>query len=113
MIRTTAASALILNMIVLTVPQASGQDAGTSAKQEFMIAHKKMSKEMMIDYTGDVDADFVRGMIPHHQGAVDMCRIEIKYGKDEEIIRLCRNIISAQEEEISFMKEWLIRKGKK
>ena len=50
----------------------------------------KMHKDMAIAYTGDSDIDFVRGMIPHHQAAIDMARIQLEYGKDAEIRKLAR-----------------------
>ena len=46
-------------------------------------------------------------MIAHHQGAIDMAKIELKYGKDPELKALARNIIKAQQPEIKFMQQWL------
>jgi hypothetical protein len=40
---------------------------------------------MDIDFTGNADVDFVRGMIAHHQGAIDMAKVELEYGKDDAI----------------------------
>lgn len=56
--------------------------------------------------TGDTDADFVRMMLPHHQAAVDMAKAEIRYGKDEGLKTLARDIVAAQEKEIAMMKAW-------
>lgn len=69
--------------------------------------NERMHREMAIAYTGNVDADFVRNMIAHHQGAVDMARIEAAFGKDQKIRELAQNVIKAQEEEIAMMKSWL------
>ncbi len=75
--------------------------------QSFQQSSAKMHKDMNISYTGDTDSDFVRGMIPHHQGAVDMARIVLQYGKDPEIRKLAQDIIASQEKEIAFMQSWL------
>lgn len=74
-------------------------------------AFARMHQGMDIEYTGDVDTDFVRGMIPHHQGAVDMAKVELKYGQDEHLRELAEWIVSIQNQEIAQMKQWLRRKG--
>jgi len=57
--------------------------------------------------TGNADVDFVKGMIPHHQMAVDMAEKLLKDGKDPEIRKLAEDIISAQKKEIEQMNGWL------
>jgi uncharacterized protein (DUF305 family) len=56
---------------------------------------------------GNADADFVRLMLPHHQAAVDMARVQLLYGKDPQMRRLAQEIIADQQLEIQLMQLWL------
>lgn len=71
----------------------------------------KMHQDMAISYTGTADADFVNGMIPHHQGAIDMAKTVLAFGKDSEIKKMAENVIEAQEKEIAEMKDWIKKHG--
>src|SRR5258708_25586 len=53
---------------------------------------------------GDADAAFVAMMIPHHQGAIDMARAELRDGRNEQLRRLAQEIIVTQQEEIAAMR---------
>lgn len=86
--------------------------ANSESAKAFMAAHEKMMKGMSMKMTGDPDVDFINGMIPHHQAAIDMAQVELKYGKDEETRKLAQDIIKAQESEIAQMKEWLAKHKK-
>lgn len=93
----------------------SGSANGDSnpSTQAFKESGDQMMKNMSApSYTGDTDKDFVAHMIPHHQGAVSMAEVELKYGKDPAMKRLAKNIIKAQNEEIAYMKSWQAKHAK-
>jgi uncharacterized protein (DUF305 family) len=78
-----------------------------------MKAHETMTKDMgAITPSGNPDVDFVRMMIPHHEGAIAMAEVELKYGKDESRKALAHQIIEAQTKEIAEMKDWLAKNAK-
>ena len=86
---------------------AVGDSAATKA---FRDADARMHREMDIRYTNDVDLDFVRGMIPHHRGAIEMAKIALEHSKDPEIRKLAEEIVKAQDTEIAQMETFLKRK---
>jgi len=63
----------------------------------------RMHVAMDVPFRGDPDRDFARMMIPHHQGAIDMALVELRYGKDERLKRLAQEIIVDQQQEIAVM----------
>src|ERR1700723_1802246 len=67
-------------------------------------AMDKMMADMNVKPTGDVDRDFVAMMIPHHQGAIDMARLMLRYGHNEQLRRLAQEIIVTQQQEIVTMR---------
>ena len=85
--------------------------AANPAVLAYAAAMDKMMADMMVPYTGDPDIDFARGMIPHHQAAIDMAKIQLEFGKDPEMRKLAEAIIAAQESEIATLKAFLATKG--
>jgi hypothetical protein len=67
-------------------------------------AMTKMMNDMAAKPSGDIDRDFVAMMAPHHQGAIDMAVIELRYGKNEQLRRIAQEIIVDQLQEINAMK---------
>lgn len=92
-----------------TSPGATVADSEVVAA--FMAANDKMHADMSIEYTGDVDVDFLRGMIPHHQGAIDMALVALEYSENEQIRALAEEIIAVQQGEIDQMRAWLAEMG--
>jgi uncharacterized protein (DUF305 family) len=67
-------------------------------------AMAKMMASMTIKPTGNVDHDFVAMMIPHHQGAIDMAQAELRYGQNQQLLRISQEIVVEQLQEIAAMR---------
>jgi uncharacterized protein (DUF305 family) len=89
---------------------AAGEHPSVAA---FRAANDRMHRDMDIRFSGNADADFVRGMIPHHQGAIDMAKVVLEHGKDEQTRKWAADIIREQEREIGEMRAWLARNGQR
>ncbi|CAN7769261.1 MAG: DUF305 domain-containing protein [Ramlibacter sp.] len=88
--------------------------SGGSARGAYEASMAKMHGPMQVGIQHpDPDVAFVLGMIPHHQGAIDMAQIQLQYGKDPANRKLAREIIAAQQHEIEEMKSWLAARGVK
>ena len=87
-------------------PRSAQEPAST---REFRAASDRMHRDMAIAYTGNADRDFAAGMIPHHQGAIDMARIVLRHGSDPEMRALAENVIRAQEAEVAQLRAFLAR----
>jgi len=79
----------------------------------YLAASERMHQDMTLEFSGDPDVDFARGMIPHHQGAIDMAQAVLAYGRDAEIRALAEAIIAAQEQEIAVLRRWLEKRAEK
>jgi uncharacterized protein (DUF305 family) len=83
------------------------------ASRNYMEAMKRMDGPMMQGIqAGDPDVAFVQAMIPHHQGAIDMARAVLQFGKDDQVKGWANQIITAQQAEIAAMQEWLKQHAK-
>lgn len=96
--------------------------AATAAQQisphaaQFMQAMNASMKAMgrgmaAAPMNGNVDHDFATMMMPHHQGAIDMAKAELSYGKDPVMRRLAQEILVDQQSEMDAMLLWLNKSG--
>ena len=119
------AAALVMPALLLSAQSAGAEDmnnikgmdmtmkpATTPADKAFATSMKTMMNGMHVKPTGKPDKDFVVMMIPHHQGAIDMAKVELQYGSDAELRQLATDIVAAQEKEIAQMKAWLEKNAK-
>ena len=97
-----AASPFVLAHEAHPQPPAASDEA--AFLKENVAAMDKMMADMEARPSGDIDRDFVAIMAPHHQGAIDMAVIELRYGKNETLKRLAQEIIVDQMQEIDAMK---------
>lgn len=94
-----ASSAIAAEPFVAT----SVQSAAELMHQAMEIMDRDMRAAPM---SGDVDRDFAAMMIPHHQGAIDMAKVLLLYGKDVELRHLAQQIVTDQQTEIDLMRAW-------
>jgi uncharacterized protein (DUF305 family) len=113
--RTLALLVLMLSGSIVGLALAQGPHDHTGsgrAESEFaaqmMRAMERMDAGMMAAKpTGNPDRDFAAMMLPHHQGAIDMAKIELTYGRDPVLRRLAQGIIVGQQQEIELMQRYL------
>ena len=120
--KSTFLAALVMSALLSPAQSAGTEDmkgmnmpmkaVATPADKAFAASMKTMMNGMNVKPTGKPDADFVRMMIPHHLGAVDMAKVELQYGTDPELRQLATDIVAAQEKEIAQMKAWLEKNGR-
>jgi uncharacterized protein (DUF305 family) len=117
-----AAAALLAPAVLLSAQSVRAEDmkgmnkpmkpAATPADKAFAASMRTMMRNMTVKPTGNPDKDFVLMMMPHHQGAIDMAKVELQYGTDPELRQLATDIVAAQEKEIEQMKDWLAKNSK-
>jgi uncharacterized protein (DUF305 family) len=106
------AAALLLVVFIVSVSRAQTPHNHKTAQAgsfDALMAQaiERMHRDMAIAPSGDPDRDFAAMMIPHHQGAVDMAKIELQFGKNPVLRRLAQGIIVEQLQEIEVMQREL------
>jgi uncharacterized protein (DUF305 family) len=87
----------------------AGGNADPSFRRVMAEAMDRMTRDMAIPHSGDPDRDFAAMMIPHHQGAIDMAKVQLQFGRDPILRRLAQGIIVEQQQEIDVMRLELSR----
>jgi uncharacterized protein (DUF305 family) len=95
---------IMIGVMLGSVAAAPNVDDFYSLMDEAM---ERMHAAMHVNPSGDIDRDFARMMVPHHQGAIDMAVAELRFGKDERLRRLAQAIIVEQGQEITLMQSIL------
>ena len=88
-------------MPMCSISSGRGQPAFYS---EMAKVNARMHEDMEILPSGDVSQDFIRMMIPHHRGAIDMALVLLKHEPDERLKRLAQSIVVEQMQEIIYMR---------
>jgi len=101
---TLLAFGLVLGGALAQTPHTHAARPADGFEAEMDAAAARMHAAMSVPFTGDADRDFAHMMIPHHQGAIDMALVELRYGKDERLKRLAQEIIVEQQQEIAVMR---------
>jgi uncharacterized protein (DUF305 family) len=94
-----------------STPAQTAQTPSAPSTQGYRQANETMHRNMDITFSGDSDVDFVRSMIPHHQGAIDMAKVALQHTSDEQIRKWATEVIRKQDREIAEMQTWLKKKG--
>lgn len=91
-----------------STPSPAKDCAFSAGTCQLIEANDRMHAQMAVEWTGDVDVDFLHTMIPHHQGAVDMAKAVLAHGNDPKVKALAEAIVVAQEQEIAQMRQRIV-----
>jgi uncharacterized protein (DUF305 family) len=113
--RLTLAPVLFLALSGAASAQHAGHGAAAAtpsgpAVVEMQAATQRMHSAMDIPLSGDPDRDFAAAMIPHHQGAIEMARIQLQHGRDPVLRAMAEEIIGAQQKEIAVLQNYLAQR---
>ncbi len=101
---------IIAGLLIAAAAAAQMTPYNAGFMQAMNASMKQMDRDMAeAPMNGDVDHDFATMMMPHHQGAIDMAKAELRYGKDPVMRRLAQEILVDQQSEIDAMQLWLTK----
>lgn len=101
--------ALLLAAAPTGDPSGTGGQVGTyPASGAYLEAMEAMNRSMTGTMTGNPDQDYARMMIAHHQGAIDMALVELRYGTDPTLRAMAQQTIDDQTQEIEELTAWLM-----
>ncbi|WP_276347964.1 DUF305 domain-containing protein [Daejeonella sp. JGW-45] len=80
----------------------------TATSSGIMGAMDKMMKDMhQMEMTGNADYDLISMLKSHHQGAIDMAKIELESGTEPKLKQIAQNIVDKQSKEIQMLDDML------
>ena len=80
--------------------------------KDFKQAHMKMMKDMHMDFSGNADVDFAKSMMKHHEGGIEMAKLQLKHGKDPEMRKKAEKLIKEQGQDNKDFQAWLKKNSK-
>src|SRR5262245_17098946 len=108
---TWIACAIVMTSVLIAHSPGAANNTQPGDADDWSQLNASMGKMHMamgaIEQSGDDDVNFVRLMIPHHEGAIDMAKVQLLHGKDPQMRRLAQEIITDQQLEIELMQRWL------
>jgi uncharacterized protein (DUF305 family) len=115
-----ACSAILISPVMVSAQPAApaphvhatapGGEAATAP--DFMAAMSKMQAEMQaMKMSGNTDHDFAMMMRSHHQGAIDMAKMELAQGTDKQMKQMAQKMVTEQTKEIAKLDKWMAQHG--
>jgi uncharacterized protein (DUF305 family) len=105
-----ASSASAATTAPMSMPSGGSISAMPIGDAQMMKAMTKMDAAMKSAHlNGEQDHDFMQMMIPHHQAAIGMAQVELRYGYQPQLKAMAPDIVKGQSTEIAQMRQWLCK----
>lgn len=89
-----------------TIAACTFSERVNAEQKQAPVAHPVAQSQQPMTQNREVDQMFIEMMVPHHQSANEMARIELQKGKNAEVKKLAQKIIDQQKREIQQMQTW-------